>query len=463
MKHIIILVVFFAISNSNAQSPLDTEIEGQITINNIPSIAVGVIKNKQLCWSNGYGFSNIDDQKMATDSTVYTLASITKVVTATAAFHLMETGAFQLDDNINDYLPYDIVNPNFPNDSISFRMLLQHTSSLSDNFLIYLNYSNGDHPDSLEDFVYNYLNPNGMYYSPTINFSNNVPGSNFEYCNTAVALLGYLVEVISGQDFSLYCTTNIFTPLEMHATNFFLSEIDTSNLAMPYKWNNATQNYDAYGHYGYSDYPDGLLRSTIKDFSNFLIMYLNNGSFKGNQILTPASIELLTPINSTEGHTWFRLDGAMPNNQPAWGHGGEDRGTSTFTIFENGRNGAVILLTNGEYTNYTQLSFWPTLWDMAYGNEVCEQATSVEPEPFLSKQIRIFPNPTYGETIIQGSNINEIEVYDMNSKLINRLHNAKNDTNIQLDLSKFSNGFFLLKVIYLDKTMTFHKIIKTQH
>lgn len=461
MKLIKTLVIIFAFFGMNGQNDFDNEILEQLSTNNIPSMAIGVIKDKQLCWSNGYGFSNISEQRKSTDRTLYTLASITKTITATAVFHLMETGAFQLNDNINEYLPYEIVNPNFPNEQITFKMLLQHRSSLRDNFQIYFDYSVGDHPDTLEDFIYNYLNPDGEYYNVDINFANAAPGANFLYCNTAVALLGYLVEVISGQAFSEYCYTNIFEPLEMNSTRFFLSEIDTNNLAMPYEWNANLQSFQEYGHYGYPDYPDGLLRSTIKDFSNFMIMYLSDGEFNGQQILTSESIELLTPRDAETGHIWFRVDGAMPSGEVAWGHGGQDIGTATFTIFENDRNGAVFLFTNGEYGDFALLSFWDELWDMAYGNEECIQTTTSETSYISDDKLLVYPNPTSGIISIQGSKIKSVEVFDCNSKEIELFKISSNENTIELNIEKYSNGLYILKVTNMDDTITFDRIVKT--
>ena len=350
---------------NDAVSTLEMEILSQMEENNIPSLSIGVLSCKELSYSKGFGNYDIANEKQATDETIYTLASLTKVVTATAIFHLMETGAFELDDAINNYLPYEIVHPDHPDTPITFRMLLQHTSGIIDNDVIYTGYSDGDHPESLSDFVYRFLNPDGANYEVSENFSEYQPGANYEYSNTGITVLGYLVEVISEMPFNEYCNVHLFTPMDMNNTRFFLSELNIQNLAIPYSWDEYEESYESYGQYGIPDYPNGLLRSTIKDMSNFFSMYLNNGTYKGKKILTPESIEILTPMNAEKGHTWFNSDDIMPNSEKAWGHSGFERGVSTIGVFENNRNGAVIILTNGEYENLEELSFWSDLWEMA--------------------------------------------------------------------------------------------------
>ncbi len=59
------------------------------------------------------------------------IASISKTITATAVMQLWEQGLFELDDDVNDYLPFNVRNPNHPDVPITFRMLLTHTSSIN--------------------------------------------------------------------------------------------------------------------------------------------------------------------------------------------------------------------------------------------------------------------------------------------------------------------------------------------
>ena len=112
-----------------ADQSFDKIIEFLMRRGHFPSISTCIIKNDQVVWSKGYGFSNKEEGILATENTVYQIASVTKTVTGTALMQLYDQGHFNLDDNVNDYLPFNLINPNFPEHLITFRMLLSHQTS----------------------------------------------------------------------------------------------------------------------------------------------------------------------------------------------------------------------------------------------------------------------------------------------------------------------------------------------
>src|SRR5210317_540402 len=92
------------------------------------------ITNGELAWIGSYGIKTYQTDDEVNDSTLFMTASISKPVTALAMMKLFDDGKVDLDDEINDYLPFEIYNPNFPNDEITIRMLLSHVSSIRDNW-----------------------------------------------------------------------------------------------------------------------------------------------------------------------------------------------------------------------------------------------------------------------------------------------------------------------------------------
>jgi CubicO group peptidase (beta-lactamase class C family) len=71
----------------------------------IPGLSACILKKGELVWQNAYGFADIEQNIPVTDSTLFFLASISKTFTGTALMQLYERGFFDLDDNVNNYLP----------------------------------------------------------------------------------------------------------------------------------------------------------------------------------------------------------------------------------------------------------------------------------------------------------------------------------------------------------------------
>ena len=88
---------------------------------------------------------------------MFILSSISKTITATALLQLYEDGLINLDDNINDYLAFNVHNPNYQSSAITFKMLLSHVSSIKDNWSV-MPYYNGDSDLELGYYLEQYLN-----------------------------------------------------------------------------------------------------------------------------------------------------------------------------------------------------------------------------------------------------------------------------------------------------------------
>ena len=121
---------------------------------------------------------------------------------------------FALNDTVNEYLPFNINHPDYPEVPITFKMLLSHTSGIKDNWN-FMPFYDGDSPLELSYYLNQYLTPGGEFYDNDLNFTDYIPGTSFSYSNIGAALIGLLVEEISGQPFNEYSTENIFEPLEM--------------------------------------------------------------------------------------------------------------------------------------------------------------------------------------------------------------------------------------------------------
>ncbi len=334
----------------------ETDLAGQLETLNVPGLAVAIVKDGELACISVAGLANDKNKIPVTPSTLFLVASISKTITATALMQLHEKGEFELDDDINDYLPFDVKIPAYPKSPITFRQLLTHSASIKDNRQFFDDFATDgkDSPISLAELTEEYLTPDGEYYSRNGNFLASSPGSKLHYSNMGIALAGYLVEVISGQPFDKYCRANIFTPLSMHKSSWRLAEVDLPNLATPYA--STYFGPEPIPHYGQANYPDGMLRTSPIELARFLTAYMRGGIFNYNRVLKTSTIETMlsyqTAFNQSQGLVWFSrwLDG-----RNLWGHDGSDDGASADMWFDPEDETGVIMMANGTWEDEDQL------------------------------------------------------------------------------------------------------------
>jgi CubicO group peptidase (beta-lactamase class C family) len=265
-----------------------------------PSVSVCIIKYDKVVWSKGYGYSDMESNIQATDNTVYTLCSITKSITGTALMQLYDKGLFDLDDDVNNYLPFTLRNPNFPDIPITFRMLLSHSSSLRSpssywNIDFYL--SGGPPFDGYPDpYLRDYLIPDGINYDPNVWDNDNEPGIKSVYANINFDIISYLIELISGTPFYGYCNENIFIPLDMKNTSFNLSYFSSDQLAFPYFWDPYSDVHVRNQNDVHIHYPAGGLFTTVMDLSHFMIAHINGGIYNQVRILKESTVEEMHKI-----------------------------------------------------------------------------------------------------------------------------------------------------------------------
>jgi CubicO group peptidase (beta-lactamase class C family) len=327
-------------------SHIDDFIISEMEKKHIPGLSASVVIGDNVIWKGAYGYADIENNIKVTNDTLFKIASVSKTITATALMQLYEKGLFDLYEPINDYLPFEIIHPDYPSNEITFYMLLTHSSSIVDNWN-YLFYFVGDAPISFQDFLEEYLVIGGVYYDSDNNFGSWKPGTKFSYSNIAVALIGYLVEIISNTDFIEYCEINLFDKLEMNESAWYLRDLNISHIAMPYYRSDGE--YVPYGHIGYVDVPAGDLRTSSFQLIHFLTMFINKGIYNSENIISEEMIDLmLTPqtlISSNIGLIWWR---SSIGGRLVWGHSGSDFGYRAMMQFNNSTKIGVVVLINGE-------------------------------------------------------------------------------------------------------------------
>lgn len=213
-----------ALKNDIAQDErLEKYIHEKMAEANIPSLSTVVLHKDTVMWQKAYGYANpvAKPPRPATVDTTYLLASISKTLMATTLMTLYDKGLFRLDDSINNYIDrypkagFNVVNPYFIGYDITFRMLLTHTSSISDKpYLAQKDkriYTRGsDSPLSLLGIMHRYFKGG---WSENHCFLKRKPGHKFKYSNIGAALAGFMVEVLTGEDFAVVSNRHVIVPL----------------------------------------------------------------------------------------------------------------------------------------------------------------------------------------------------------------------------------------------------------
>lgn len=340
----------FQIDNS---VDFEDEVAAEMKDQHIPALSVLIFKENQVLYEKYFGQSNIDQNLDLASNHLFMLASISKTITATALLQLYDQERFGLDDKINDYLPFSVKVPGQTKD-ITFKMLLTHTSGISDSDAMDDQYYTGrDSPTALSFYIENYLSPGGQFYNAGDNFYSFEPGTRHEYSNIGNALIAVLVENISGMEFNAYCKQHIFNPLGMTNSFWRLDEINQP-IVQPYEYTGSQ--YKSIEHYTFTDYPNGGLRSNAHDMFVFLSTLAQGGSKEGFQLLKQSTVEaMITPqistIDNTVGLHMFLFNSA--NN--LWGHDGGEEGVSTIMAYNPETKVGALLFANESEADLDQL------------------------------------------------------------------------------------------------------------
>jgi CubicO group peptidase (beta-lactamase class C family) len=327
-----------------------------LKIGHYPSMSACIISNTTVVWTKGFGFYDMEQQKPANEHTIYVVASITKTITSTALMQLYEQGFFQLDDDVNMYLPFILRNPNFPNDPITIRMILSHSSSFATDPLAY-HWFNYSHPPPItwypSPWLEEYLLSGGAFYTPEIWDATHRPGEYMQYANINFDIAAYLVQLLSGRSFHEFCNDYIFTPLEMTHTSFRLPNLPIDDVAIPYLYNNKT--YEKLPYYQLLHYPIGGLMTTVDDLSHFLIAHMNSGIYNGTRILQNETVVLMHTIQPP-GNLYFNFHYGLgwmivitPFRKNVYvGHSGDIPGVHTRMYIDSSENTGTICFFNSD-------------------------------------------------------------------------------------------------------------------
>jgi CubicO group peptidase (beta-lactamase class C family) len=278
--------------------------------------ATGLIaRDGKIIYNRAFGVSDIEKRTPMQSDAIFRIASQTKAIVSIGLMMLFEEGKFLLDDPVSKYIP-EFANPQViekynPADTtfttvpakreITIRDLFTHTSGID--------YAGIGSP--IMNAVYSKAGMMGGFGNDRITIGEDIrilgkqplvhqPGEKFTY-GLNVDVIGYLIEILSGQKLDQYLKTRIFDPLGMEDTWFYLPEEKHSRLVRV-NTEDANRNvipmpqeYVAYPLRKGTYFSGGAgLSSTTKDYATFLQMLLNMGEYNGKRLLASRTVELIT-------------------------------------------------------------------------------------------------------------------------------------------------------------------------
>ncbi|MFX0196016.1 MAG: serine hydrolase domain-containing protein, partial [Candidatus Hodarchaeota archaeon] len=295
---------------------LDKFFADQMEKLHIPGVGFALVKDGEIFFTKGYGFADLEKQTpVIPDRTLFRVASISKLFTATAIMQLYEQGKLNLDDDVNRYLNLFKLEANY-SEPITFANLLTHTGGFDDRNIKLAVLSRSE------------LLPLGQYLALRMPPRVMPPGDVTSYSNHGFALAGYLVEEISGTPFSEYIDKNILQPLKMKRTSFQLPPHLTADLAKGYVYKNGT--YQAVPFEFLKGAPAYSLITTATDMAHFMIAHLQNGRFQNSHILKEATAQEMHRQHFTHhpklpGFAYGFFE-SFENKQRSLEHSGDVRG-----------------------------------------------------------------------------------------------------------------------------------------
>ncbi len=286
---------------------LESYLEKLVASSSPPGLSIAVVKNGQLVYNWAFGMADRPKQMPATVNTVYHWWSMTKIATAIAILQLHERGQLQLDDPVEQYIPWFSVQYAVTSSPrITLRHLLNHSSGLPDTvpaMIGWVHYE--DETRSQTELLKRHL--------PTFNTLQFEPGSKGIYSNLNYMVLGAVIEVVSGRSYEEFISEEILNPLHMDHSGFVYSAAMIEDEAagtlpvvhyytplLPFLLDaNKLVREQQRGLFWmrrlYIDVtpPTGLIGSAA-DMAQLMLAYLNGGELEGVRILSAQSIELMT-------------------------------------------------------------------------------------------------------------------------------------------------------------------------
>jgi CubicO group peptidase (beta-lactamase class C family) len=328
----------FATSGSALQQRVRAQLDLDVSDGLTMGAVMMVVQHGKVLALEASGFSDADAKTPMRTDAIFDIRSISKAVTVFGAFLLIDDGKLGLDDPLSKFLPafakVKVKGQTQPTDMpITIRQMMLHSSGIAE-----------DRPTELENitrtFDHTLAEAVTLVAQQPLDFT---PGSKWAYSSSGIAVLGRVIEIVSGQPYETYMQRRVFEPLDMRDSSFFTNHAKVARIPTMYNLEKGHlvkdimdvtrpgQRYSA---------PEFGMFSTAEDLRHFCQMMLNRGSWKGRKILSSKLVdEMIRPEMKT----------ALPKYEAGLGyaiHTGKD-GEMSYAVTDgsfgaNGASGGII-------------------------------------------------------------------------------------------------------------------------
>lgn len=312
-------------------SSLADRIQSDHLAPDVPSLAVGVAMEGEIIWEHGFGLADRENDILASADIPYSLASITKPITATALMVLVERGEVDLDCPIAEYLDVQLKAHVGDAKDVTLRRLASHTAGLPLHYRFFYEDQNWP-PAAVEDVIRDY----GILITP--------PGERFNYANLGFGIIERVIEIVSGTSYADFCAEAVFGPLGM--THSAIGPPTDVEAAVRYSRAGDRVPFYDFAHRGAS-----AAFCSVHDLLRFSSFHLKNPFPGSTPILSGATLdEMKKPSVRFYGNEGYGIGWWVEErlNTDVIGHPGDMGGVTTRLAMVPSENLAVAVLCNTE-------------------------------------------------------------------------------------------------------------------
>lgn len=422
MKKIILQIIAISIMLTCSEKPkinyndIDNMITKEIDENNIPGAVVLIGNENEIIFQKPYGVKNPKTNEKYNYDDIFRIASMTKAITSFGVVKLWEKGLIEFDDPIKKYIPefnyVEILNSFNEDDTtyttiertkdITIRQLLTHTSGIGYDFIDGNPAIKAVYHKKKQNFM-----DNGVlcFCDQDVTIGESItklatvplhhePGEKFTY-GIGLDVLGYMIEIVSKKSLDVFFKEEIFEPLEMNDTYFYLPEdkferlVPVQSFDSGLSYNSNSSNIESNSWIIFEDdrfnvnYPiEGErvffaggcgLSSTVRDYYNFLSIFINNGKFKGKQIIKKSTNDMVFENQLSDNfNTSIGLVFGITSKNDEWFNKSKTEGVLHWggywntSFFADDKNKLIALIY--KQTQNTNETSWDKLREIIYNS-----------------------------------------------------------------------------------------------